>query len=322
MNAPRRSAFLAAQYIAAALLLFYVGRKFASQWQEFRAEPLPANPQWGSILLSCVVVLATYALLVQVWRALMAGAGARLGFWRAAEIWSISNLWRYVPGKVWSIGAMSVMAHRAQVPAEAAASASILGVVLNIMTGIALSMLLAWRWLGAYSGSAQSAAVVLLILGIVGLLSLPYVLPRLSRLAARMLGRDVALQPPPRWALALAVAGNMLSWALYGLAFAWLAGGLLGSAAGATWQYIAVFTASYVIGYIILIAPGGVGPREAAMYQLLTSMSLATPKEAALLTIASRVWLTVLEIVPGLLFMLSATARARRDGPSTNASTH
>lgn len=310
------------QLAAAALLLWYVGRTFVGQWEEFRAEPLPHDLQWGSLLLSCAIVLTTYALLVQVWRALMAGAGSRLSFWRAAEIWSISNLWRYVPGKVWSIGAMSVMAHRAQVPAEAAASASILGVVLNIMTGVALSMLLAWRWLGAYSPGAQSAAVVLLIAGILSLLALPYALPRLSALAARTLGRDVTLQPPPQWALGLAVAGNILSWALYGLAFAYFTRGVLGVSAGATWQYIAVFTASYVIGYIILIAPGGLGPREFAMYQLLTSMSLATPKEAALLTVASRVWLTVLEIVPGLLFMLSASMRQRRDGSSTNASSH
>jgi uncharacterized membrane protein YbhN (UPF0104 family) len=269
-----------------------------------------------------VIVLGTYALLVQVWRALMAGAGSRLPFWRAAEIWSISNLWRYVPGKIWSIGAMSVMAQRAQVPAEAAASASILGVVLNIMTGIALSMLLAWRWLGAYNPGAQSAAVVLLVVGILSLLTLPYTLPRLSAFAAKTLGRDVALRPPPQWALGLAVAGNILSWAMYGLAFAVFAHGLLGVSAGATWQYIAVFTASYVIGYIILIAPGGLGPREVAMYQLLTSMSLATPKEAALLTVASRVWLTLLEIVPGLLFMLAASMRQRRNGSSTNASAH
>lgn len=320
MSAPRRSAFLAAQVLAAALLLFYVGRTFASQWEEFRAQPLPNDLHWASITISCVIVLATYAMLVQLWRVLMAGAGSRLGFWRAAEIWSISNLWRYVPGKLWSIGAMSVMAHRAQVPAEAAASASILGVVLNIMTGLALSMLLAWRWLGQQGSSAQAVAIALLLAGALSLIALPYVLPRLSALAARLLGRDIALQPPPRWAIALAVAGNILSWALYGLAFMWFARGVLGVTAGATWQYIAVFTASYVIGYIILIAPGGLGPREFAMYQLLTSMSLATPKEAALLTVASRVWLTVLEIVPGLFFMASASMRARRDGTTTNAS--
>jgi glycosyltransferase 2 family protein len=322
LSALRRSVFLAAQGLAAALLLFYVGRKFAGQWEEFRAEPLPNDLQWGSVAVSCVIVLATYAMLVQVWRVLMAGAGSRLTFGRAAEIWSISNLWRYVPGKVWSIGVMSVMAQRARVPAEAAASASILGVVLNIMTGLALSMLLAWRWLDAYGPGAQAAAVLLLIAGIVGLLALPYALPRVSALAARLLGKELALRPPPRWAVAVAVAGNMLSWALYGMAFAWFARGVLGASAGATWQYIAVFTASYVIGYVILIAPGGLGPREAAMYQLLTSMSLATPKEAALLTVASRVWLTILEVVPGLLFMLTASLRGRRDGASTNASSH
>lgn len=307
------------QWAAAVLLLFFVGRQFASHWREFRAEPLPGDVQSAGIAVACIMVLATYALLVQVWRMLMAGAGSHLKFWRAAEIWSVSNLWRYLPGKVWSIGAMSIMAHRAKVPAEAAASASILGVVLNIMTGIALSMLLAWRWLGSYPGG-QLAALVLLVAGVAGIVALPYVLPRLSAFAARMLGREVALRPPPRWAVVLAIAGNMFSWALYGFAFAWFTRGVLGVAAGATWQYVAVFTASYVIGYIILIAPGGLGPREAAMYQLLTSMSLATPKEAALLTVASRVWLTILEIVPGLLFMLTASMRGRHDESNASSS--
>jgi hypothetical protein len=160
----------------------------------------------------------------------------------------------------------------------------------------------------------------MLVAGVLSLFALPYVLPRLSALGARLLGREVTLRPPPRWAVGLAVAGNMLSWALYGLAFAWFTRGVLGVSAGATWQYVAVFTASYVIGYIILIAPGGLGPRELAMSGLLISMSLATPKEAALLTVASRVWLTVLEVVPGLLFMASASMRARRDGTSPNAS--
>ena len=73
MSAPRRSAFLAAQVLAAALLLFYVGRKFADQWQEFRAEPLPGNIEWGSIALSSAIVLATYAMLVQVWRPSVTG---------------------------------------------------------------------------------------------------------------------------------------------------------------------------------------------------------------------------------------------------------
>lgn len=302
MPTPRRSLFIAAQLIAAALLIWFVGGEFIRQWKAFRAEPLEITPQWVTIVAAGATVLGTYALLIQVWRVLMAGGGASLRFWPAARIWTVSNLWRYVPGKLWSIGAMAAMAHRENVPPAAAASASVLGVVLNIGTGLAISMLVAWGWMGEHG--MQAVGVGLLVAAALGVVSLPYTLPRLAALASRIAQRDVRIDTPPTWAIALAVAGNLLSWTLYGLAFSWLARGLGISSGGATWQYIAVFTASYVAGYIILIAPGGLGPRELVMTDLLLRFGLATPKEAVLLTVASRLWLTVLEIVPGLLFLL------------------
>ena len=316
MRASPRSLYVAAQVVAALLLAYFVGTSFADQWTDFRAQRIDVAPAWDSITASAVIVLGTYALLVQIWRILMAGGGVSLPFWRAARIWSISNLWRYVPGKIWSIGAMSAMAHREQVPAATAAGASILGVVLNIATGIALSMILAWRWLGEIGTGARSAAIVLLVAATLGLVALPYALPRLAALASRVAGREVQLRAPPTWALGIAVVGNLVSWALYGLAFSWFARGLLGTG-GTTWQYVAVFTASYVVGYLFLIAPGGIGPREAVMYELLTSFGLATTKEATVITVASRVWLTLLEIVPGALFLI--LGRGRGTPSNTNA---
>lgn len=315
MRASPRSISIAAQVIAAAALAYFVGTNFAGSWSEFRAQRLDLSPAWDRIAASAIIVLGTYALLVQVWRILMAGGGVSLPFWRAARIWSVSNLWRYVPGKIWSIGAMSAMAHREQVPVATAAGASILGVVLNIATGICVALLLAWRWLGGIGAGTRPAAILLIAAAFVGLLALPYVLPRLAAVASRVLERDVQLRPPPTWALGVAAVGNVVSWALYGLAFSWFARGLLDSG-GATWQYIAVFTASYVVGYLFLIAPGGIGPREFAMYELLTAFGLATTKEATVITVASRIWLTILEIVPGVLFLILGRGRRTQADPN------
>jgi uncharacterized membrane protein YbhN (UPF0104 family) len=299
----QRKLFLAAQLIAAALLIYFIGSDLARQWSDIRAEPLEINVNVLALAMSAAIVLATYALLIQVWRILLAGAGASLSFWRAARIWSISNLWRYVPGKIWQIGAMSALAQRERMSPVAAAGSAILSTVLNIATGLALVMLLSWRFLGDWNARAQTLAVALLSAAIVGTIALPYVLPRLSAVAGRVTGRDVKISAPPRWAIAIATGGNVLSWVLYGMAFLWLVRGLIGDAGGAPWHYIAVFTASYVVGYLFLLIPGGIGPREAVMLWMLSTLSLMADKQAALVTVASRLWLTLLELVPGLIFL-------------------
>jgi len=270
-----------------------------------------------AIVASGVLVLLTYALLVQSWRLLMGAAGAPLSFWSAARIWTISNLWRYVPGKIWQIGAMGSMASKQNVSPVAAANAALIGTVLNIAAGIAIALALAWGALARLGAQAQRVAVALEVLAVVGVLALPYVMPAVSRLAARLSGRQVEVVSPSRRVMALALILNLWAWALYGVAFMWLASGVLGTLTGSVGQYVAIYAASYVVGYLFLIIPGGIGPREAVMVLLLTTFSLATPKQAWLVAGASRLWLTVLEIVPGLLF-LARSALTREEVESRN----
>ncbi len=301
------------------MLIYFIGRELGTRWSEFRSTPLDAQIAPATILVSGAIVLAAYALLVQTWRILLAGSGASLPFWSAASIWSVSNLWRYVPGKVWQIGAMGAMAQRERVSPISAAGTAIISTVLNISTGLALVLLVGWRSLDEWNAGAHPVAIGVLVAAVLGLASLPYVLPRVGAVAARVTGRDVQISAPPRWAIVLATVGNLLSWILYGVAFQWLARGLLGGEVAApAWQYIAVFTASYVVGYLFLIIPGGIGPREAVMMYMLTSLGMANPKEAALLTAGSRIWLTFLELIPGALFL--AYGRIRRPPQLTHPS--
>jgi glycosyltransferase 2 family protein len=293
----------AAQWIAAALVLYFVGRAIAGQWATFKSTPLAADVHWWPIVVSSVLVLAVYALLVQTWRVLLAESGESLTFLGAARIWSISNLWRYVPGKVWSIAAMSELARRQNVGPAIAAGSSILSTLLNIATGLALMLLLGWRWLELIAPNARAIAVALIALAALGLLALPFTLSRVAAYAARVTGRDLRIDAPPARAIALAIAGNLAAWIAYGIAFMWMVRGVIGAAPGATWQYVAVYTASYVVGYLFLFLPGGIGPREAVMFALLPALHMATPKQALLIAAASRVWLTILEVVPGLVFL-------------------
>src|SRR5256886_12793218 len=77
-------------------------------------------PRPGWIALSALVVFLTYAIQVESWRRVLAGWAQHLSYGRAARIWLVVNLGRYIPGKVWSVAGLVVLAQRAGVETWAA----------------------------------------------------------------------------------------------------------------------------------------------------------------------------------------------------------
>src|SRR5256885_3085424 len=75
---------------------------------------------------------------IESWRRILAGWGQRIAFGPAARTWSVANLGRYVPGKVWSVAGLVVLAQRAGVaPGPAAASAFVIQAV-SLGSGVAV----------------------------------------------------------------------------------------------------------------------------------------------------------------------------------------
>jgi glycosyltransferase 2 family protein len=91
------------------------------------------------------------------------------------------------------------------------------------------------------------------------------------------------------------------------------------AATGNASAYIAVYTGSYLAGYLALFAPGGVGVREAVLVLAMPRFQLASAADAAVIAITSRLWLTVLEIVPGVLLLRRPTAGAARPDHSDDS---
>jgi uncharacterized membrane protein YbhN (UPF0104 family) len=296
------------------LTLFYVARGLFLRWDDVREAARSIDFQWGWIALSCIIVLATYAMLVQTWRLLIrssGGAGASINYATAVQIWTAANLGRYLPGKVWSVGALGVLAQREGVPGWTAAGAAIIGTVLNIGVGFGVAALAASGSFEVMPTYLQVGAIVGSVLFVLGMLALPWLLPPAVVLLSRLRGANVAVTLPPVSTMWIAAIVNACSWFAYGVAFYFLARGTTSGVTGSPFLFVAVFTASYLAGYLALFAPGGIGVRETALAVLLVSFNMASVGDAALLTALSRLWLTVLEIVPGLIGLTMLTARAR-----------
>ena len=310
--AARRRLRVALQVAFVALAFGYAAQYLAGQWGETAQHRELLRPRPWLLVAATAIVFATYALRVQLWRVVLGRWGARLGFVDAARIWSVSNLGRFLPLRLAQIGAMMYMARERGVSAAAAAGSALLNALINIAAGVLVAVALGGPLLDRYREGTRAIAVALVALAVVGLAALPWLLPPAIRLAARLARRDLPAQPAmPPSAVWITAAGNLVAWLLYGLAFRLFAAGILGEAAGALPAYITVYTGSYIIGYLAFFTPGGLVAREAALVAFMTALGMATLPQATLVAVASRLWLTVLEIVPGLLFLAHGAVRRR-----------
>lgn len=296
--------------------LWFAGGVMATHWASVRDAGLALRPEWPTIGLSAVIVLACYALLIETWRRMVRTWGSALAPGDAARIWFVSNLGRYVPGKVWQIGAMGLLAQRAGVAPDAAVGSSLVLAIVNILAGLVVILATGRGALDslALPPLATAAASVAAVLATV---ALPWLLPSIIRVFNRMSGRQLASPQIPLLAIAAAFVGCSLAWIGYGLAFATFAGSLVPTPDSAGMGgHIAAFALSYLAGYLAVFAPGGIGVRELSLAALLTTFLGYGSGDAGVLVLTSRAWLTVLEVLPGAALLAWAALTNLRTKPS------
>jgi uncharacterized membrane protein YbhN (UPF0104 family) len=284
--------------------LFFAARTLAVQWT--RVEPRLSHIQfgWRWIGAATALVLVSYALLIEGWRRVVGAWDSLLPFSEAARIWFLSNLGKYVPGNIWSLTAMGVMARGRGVSALAATGSSVIMQAVSLATGTAIVMVTGAKLLGQPALVGVSVLVLVVIL-----LSAPRFLPPLAAWIGGLVGRDIAAPTVPARSIWTAALASALSWLFYGVAFQFFMRGLLGVSPGEISSYIAVYTAAYILGFISPIAPAGLGVREFTLAAFMTQLGLANEADAALVAIAARLWLTVVELVPSGLYMATGATR-------------
>ena len=289
----------ALQWLLGIAIVGFAARSLVRNWDQLRAQPLDWSIEPGWLILSAVVVWLMYGLLIAAWRIMLTGWGRGVDFWSAARIWTVSSLGKYLPGKVWAVAGMAVMAQRAGVGAGPATGSAVILQVLAIGTGAAVAALTGWRSLHVAYPGGLTVLLAVSVLAVAVLLR-PASVRRIVQIA---LPETTVSLTPPVGAVAFGIAANTIAWLGYGLALWLLARGLLPGAGLGLLPAIAVFTASYLAGFLALFAPGGIGVREAVFILMLQGpIGIGA---ATALAVASRLLLTVTELgaaVPFLLF--------------------
>lgn len=295
--------WLAAQVAVLATVTFFVARAFARQWGEIGQLGMSLGRSPGLLVLAAVVIWAAYAGLIVGWLGVLRGLGGRIAFWQAAGVWSLSSLGKYVPGKVWALAGLVVLAQRAGVRPITAAGSALVMQLLALGTGTAVVAITGASTLTDGRPEVRVGLLVLLVASVLGTGIL--LRPRwFSRIVSRVpgLGGEAVASPTPG-SILVGLVTNVAAWMAYGLAVWLLARGLVPQTPFPLAGTVGAFTAAYIVGFLVLFIPGGLGVREGVFVLMLQgSVGLAA---ATAIAVASRLLFTITEVgiaIPFLVF--------------------
>lgn len=278
--------------IVLAVVAYFLGKSIVSQWDVVRAQPWTIHIVW--LLASALVSWLGVIWLMYLWRVVIVFLSGRpLEFWVAYRIAALANLGKYLPGKVWSVMGLIYFLTKEGHPAPAAIAATVLHQAYTIVSGVLFVSMV----LGVKVWGHVPVAIVAATLAIALVILYPPIFEQLLNRGLRLMKRDpVILRISFLHAITL-YAGYTVAWVIYGTGF-WLMSKGLGIPAGSFWPVVASYGGAYLVGFLALFAPGGLGVREGMLAVMLGPyLPAGLPATVAVL---SRLWMTLIELV-GLL---------------------
>ncbi|WP_327043933.1 flippase-like domain-containing protein [Microbispora sp. NBC_01189] len=225
-----------------------------------------ARLSWAELAGSLAAVLGALLAGMLMWRALLADLGSPLAFTDAAKIFFVGQLGKYIPGSVWPMIAQMEMGRDHGVPRSRSAAAFFLTYPVYLGTGLLVSAVT----LPVLAGQsvARYAWLLLLVPVLVAALH-PAVVNRIIAFGLRKLRREPLERPLTRRGLLVACGWALAGWAAYGVHLALIVHGLGAGGPSAMILSVGAFALAWCLGFVFIVAPAGVGVREAAIIAAL-----------------------------------------------------
>jgi len=288
----RRHSLLAAVLQAVVLLAAFgfIGWRLAGQWDSLRHHAWTLRP--APALLSLALAAGWFVCRAWLWQRLLAAMGYPLSYGRAYRTWTLSELGRYLPGKVWLLLGRTYLAGRQGVAVRIVLTGMVFELALVSLAAIAFFPLRAASAGGLTGASGVWAAAVALALA--ALVHPRIVVPLINAGLRRVKRAPVAVTLSYR-ALLEMFALCVLMWISLSGGFALLAASLAPVGARDAVAVATSFPVAWIVGLLAFVAPGGLGVREGVLAALLSG--LLPGGMAVVVALASRVWITAVELV-------------------------
>ena len=297
------------QYIGlliAAILLCFLIKPFVQAQTHLKDVPFEIHggrlvSAFGAILIYWCIYLYPFAMLLN------SMAQKHISFRSAFTLFHLSNITRYLPGRIWGVVRLLSLSPKFGLSKTAVGSSLTLHVGVETVLGglIAMSLLFSDRMRQRATEVLETLSVkntfLLTFAVMVCLAGLVFLIPRLAKHATQFLKTLTPLKSVQLWVKVL--VSHSLLWMCQGLAFFLF----VRSFATVPWTDTGVLTAcfafAWIVGFLSFLTPGGLGIREGLLGLLLSNYMI--PSQATLVALLCRLWMLSAEILlAGTAFLL------------------
>lgn len=265
------------------------------------------QPNQPSYLMAAVgATFMAYTLQMIAWAQIMHGLGISTPLLVVLEGYAISFLPRYIPGTVWGyLSRGEWFKSNYNVPYAKSTFGSVLEISLTLLTvGVIAAAYYCW--------SVWPKALPLILLGV---LLMPWptwyslnLIPAL--LAVKRFTKPSGLHPSltlRSWWSAYSI--YLMMWIGHGLSLSWLLNAFGVEHSTDLFETTFFFSFAWLVGFVILIVPSGLGVREFALSSLLIFQYKLPPETASAIAVNSRLSIYLAEIAWLILSLLLSQIR-------------
>ncbi|MCK4301971.1 MAG: flippase-like domain-containing protein [candidate division Zixibacteria bacterium] len=289
----------AVKFLLAVTVIYFAGQQLVSNWAEVSGYQWTLDPPM--LALSVVLHLLTFALFSKVWCLLIRAFGFDVPLRHGFKIAYIANLGRYIPGKFWPVIGMIYLLKKIRIDMETAFAswgvATLLGLPPAFLVGF-ITFYFFPDMLSGIWGDNLGVGPLLAVIATFGASGFLVFAPdRTMALFNWVIG--LLRRPPVQFKLSRKTAmqvygGYFVCWVCYGLAFYTFVNGVMAEPGIPLAAGIGAFVTAYLIGYLFVFSPGGLGAREWVLIAVLTPF---LGPIASGLAVAARIWNLVVELI-------------------------
>jgi uncharacterized membrane protein YbhN (UPF0104 family) len=282
-----------------AVIFLFLGKNLIENWSSIPFDQLHFNI-W-LLILSFLFLIPHFLSYSKSWQVIMRTLGHPISFWQSFWMIATTQIAKYLPGRVWYMVGRVYVGKKEELDEQSLAVSMILETCL-LIASIGSIFLISAFIAGNFDFISLLVYSIPLIVALVILV--PRILQWIINIGLRILKK-------PRKDLKLTYLKNLrlsfwffILWFAQIIGFYFLINAIYYIPLSRIPNLAAAYALSWLIGYIVIFAPGGLGVREGTMTFLLSSV-LPTPL-AIVISFITRIWITLFEVLVffiGLIIM-------------------